>query len=65
MTECKFCGEQIDFERAESGKWTPTNKDGSSHFGTCPNYKKGNHTYFRGDEEVKEQTDLKKFLGEE
>jgi primosomal replication protein N len=39
MAQCKSCGADIDFVKSKNGNWMPINKDGSSHFQTCPNAK--------------------------
>lgn len=35
MSICARCGGQIAWKRLESGKWCPTEPDGSSHFDIC------------------------------
>lgn len=32
---CEKCGEPIAFKRLDSGKWCPTNVDGSDHWDIC------------------------------
>lgn len=34
-SECRKCGLQIAWKQTESGKWCPTNPDGSDHWDIC------------------------------
>lgn len=40
QTYCKSCGQVIEFIQTLSGKWTPINSDGTSHWATCPDAQK-------------------------
>jgi hypothetical protein len=33
---CKGCGAEIQWILTKSGRYSPANLDGSSHWGTCP-----------------------------
>lgn len=35
MTECRKCGLPLKFKKLRSGKWSPTNLDGSDHWDLC------------------------------
>lgn len=35
MTCCKRCGREIGFRKLPSGKWMPTEIDGSDHWDAC------------------------------
>lgn len=37
---CKSCGAEINWVKTESGKFTPINLDGLTHWATCPDAKK-------------------------
>jgi hypothetical protein len=37
---CKSCGVEINWMKTSSGKSTPINLDGSTHWATCPDAKK-------------------------
>ena len=47
QSQCKACGAPIVWVRTKSGKWTPQDLDGGSHWATCPEahkFKKGKTT---------------------
>lgn len=39
MATCKGCGAEIFWEKTRSGKMTPVNADGTTHWSTCPKAK--------------------------
>lgn len=39
MAICKGCGALIQWIETLSGKMTPINSDGTSHWSTCPEFK--------------------------